>query len=460
MDKRAVDFIRCLRAAGVRISLAESQDAMRAVDELGIKDRESFMYALMTTLVKEHEDEHIFDHFFPLFFDQNTPPMWDMTQELTPEQAAMLQQALQSLTGDNAALQQLMQQLMEGNPFSQDQLDQMAQNIGMQYADNMYQESWFNRRLQRQASLDQIRDLLEQLLEQLRESGMSDDAIEQIREMMEGNAEALAEQLEQFAGRSIAQNMTEKPPEPKQDVQDLDFQYLTAEEAQRVREEIRRLAAKLRARASLRQKRANDGKLDPKRTIRANLRYGGTPIDLQYRTRHVKPRVVVICDLSGSMRYMSEFALMLTYMLHDVIAKTRSFVFIDDMKEVTQHFKAERPEAAVRNVLLENPRGYYSTDLGRSLMTLRKDFFDAIDSKTTVLLVGDGRNNYNNPRLNIIEEMQRRGRRLLWFCPEPQYQWGTGDSDMHLYAGQSDGVFLVRNLRELGQAIDDILADG
>ncbi|HLA45863.1 MAG TPA: VWA domain-containing protein, partial [Aggregatilineales bacterium] len=314
--------------------------------------------------------------------------------------------------------------------------------------------------MQRQARLDQVRDLMEQLLEQLREMGMSDEALDEIRDMMESNAEALAEQIANFAGSSIAQNMADREPEAKKDVQDLDFQYLTAEEAEQVREEIRRLAAKLRARAALRQKRAKDGNIDPKRTIRHNLRYGGVPLELQRRTRHVKPRVVAVCDLSGSMRYMSEFALTLTYMLHDVIARTRSFIFIDDMVEVTHHFNAERPETAVANVLRENPRGYYSTDLGHSLVTFQKDFMDAVDSKTTILFVGDGRNNNNNPRLNIAEELQRRGRRMIWFCPEPEYQWGTGDSDMHLYAPKSDGVYLVRNLRELGDAIDDILSDG
>jgi hypothetical protein len=460
MDKRTVDFIRCLRAAGIRISLAESQDALQAVDELGVMDRDAFREGLRTTLIKEHHQEGVFDHFFPLFFDQNTPPMWDMTQELTPDQAEMLQQALQSLTGNNDALRQLMQQLMEGQPFSQDQLDQLAQMSGMQNADNMSQEGWFARRMQNQARLDQVRDLIEQLLEQLRQMGMSDEAVEEIREMMEANAEALADQLANFAGSSIAENMAEQPPQAKPDVQDLDFQYLSAEEAEQIREEIRRLAAKLRARVALRQKRAKDGTIDPKRTIRHNLRYGGTPLELQHRTRHVKPRVVVICDLSGSMRYMSEFVLTLTYMLHDVIARTRSFVFIDDMKEVTHYFNANRPEVAVANVLRDNPRGYYSTDLGRSLVHFEREFMDAIDTKTSILILGDGRNNYNHPRLEIIERMKKQGRRLMWFCPEPPYQWGTGDSDMHLYAPKSDGVFLVRTLRELGAAVDQILADG
>jgi uncharacterized protein with von Willebrand factor type A (vWA) domain len=160
------------------------------------------------------------------------------------------------------------------------------------------------------------------------------------------------------------------------------------------------------------------------------------------------------------MRYMSEFALTLTYMLQDVVAKARSFIFIGDMVEVTNYFKGYEPREAVEKVLRDNPRGHYNTDLGGSLATFESDFLDAVDSKTTILLVGDGRNNYNDPRLDIAQMLQRRARRTLWFCPEPEHYWGTGDSDMHRYAPLADNVLLVRNLRELGAAVDSILSDG
>ncbi|NJL93600.1 MAG: VWA domain-containing protein [Anaerolineae bacterium] len=94
------------------------------------------------------------------------------------------------------------------------------------------------------------------------------------------------------------------------------------------------------------------------------------------------------------------------------------------------------------------------------MQTFHHDFWDAVDGKTSVLFIGDGRNNYNDPRLDIAELMKRGARRVLWFCPEPDYQWGTGDSDMHRYAPLAHGVFLVRNLRELGAAVDNVLADG
>lgn len=461
MEKRTVEFIRAMRAAGVRISLAETQDALQAVDLVGISGKDVFASTLKATLIKENKDERVFDFFFPLFFENNAPPMWDVRQELDPDQQQMLQQALQSLIGDQDALRQLMEQLMSGQQFSREQLEQFADQMGMQNAMQMFQMRYLSRQMERMIGMQIARDMIEQLLEQLAEMGMSDEALQDLREMLEENMGALSEQISRFVGASIAENMAQQEQQdPRRDVEDLHFQHLTPEEAERVRDEMRRLAARLRSRASLRQKRAKTGDIDPKSTIRASLKYGGVPLEIRHRTHHIKPKLVVICDLSGSMRYMSEFMLTLTYMLQDLVAKARSFIFIDDMVEVTDHFKESRPEIAVERVLRDNPRGYYTTDLGNSLNTFFEDHLSSIDSKTTVIMVGDGRNNFNDPRLDLADQITRRARRCIWFCPEPQNIWGSGDSDLHLYAPLSNGVYLVRNLRELSIAVDNILADG
>lgn len=461
MDTRTVEFIRALRAAGVHISISETQDALNAMDIVGIGDRTEFYNSLKATLVKEHNDGEIFQFFFPLFFENNAPPMWDVQQELDPDQQDLLQRALEALMQENPqALQDLLDQLMQGQQLSQDELDQLAQMSGMENASQMYQQNYFSRQMQRRLGMSEMRDMIEQLLEMLAEMGMDDETLDQLREMLAANMDALREQISDYAGAQIAQQMAEQERPPKRDVQDMHFQHLSGEDADTVRDEMRRLAARLRSSASLRQKRAKTGQLDPKRTIRANLKYGGIPLELQHRTRHVKPRLAVICDLSGSMRHMSEFMLTLTYMLQDLVTRTRSFIFIEDMVEVTHHFKSLQPQQAVEKVLVENPRGYYTTDLGHSLGTFSRDFMDAVDTRTTVILVGDGRNNYLNPRLDIAETLKHRARRLIWFCPEPESIWGSGDSDMHRYAAVASNVYLVRNLRELGQSIDQILVDG
>lgn len=462
MDKRVVEFIRTLRAAGVRISVAESNDALRAVDAIGIYERDLFLEALRTTLVKESHDIPTFEHFFPLFFDTAAPPMFNMEQELSPDQQDMLQQALQSLMGDQQALMQLLQQLMRGQGFSQDQMEQSGDQVGLPNGDNPYQQGYYERMMRRAMGMSELKELLEQLEKMLAEMGMNQDSIDQVMAMMEGNANALNEQLQRFVGSSIAQNMAEQPPEKvdPQDVMERPFQSLSSEEADALRDEVKRLAARLRSRAALRQKHAKAGNPDPKSTIRHNLRYGGTPLELQFRDRRLKPRLVVICDISTSMRYCSEFMLTMIYELQDQVAKARSFIFINDLVEISDYFKAKRPEIAVQEVLHDNPPGSYNTDLGNSLKSFFAEKLDSLDSRTTVIFVGDGRNNYNDPRLDLALALQRRTRRVIWFNPEPDYMWGNGDSNMREYAPISNGVFQVANLKQLVEAIDRIMADG
>ncbi len=241
---------------------------------------------------------------------------------------------------------------------------------------------------------------------------------------------------------------------------DVPFEHMGYQEADALRDELRRLAARLRSRASLRQKRAKAGDPDPRKTMRANMRYGGVPLEIKHKTRHKKPALLLICDVSTSMRYCAEFLLTLIYELQDQVAKTNSFIFIDDLTDISMVFTEGEPRDAVKKVLNENPPGYYNTDLGHSLDTLCHRHMGTIDHRTTVIILGDGRNNFNDPRLDLAETIQRRARRVIWFNPESQRQWGTGDSDMHLYAPLADGVYHVSNLRELADAVDHILTDG
>ncbi|MBA3872609.1 MAG: VWA domain-containing protein [Anaerolineae bacterium] len=460
MDNRMVQFIRAMRAAGVRISLAESQDAMFGVQAVGAGNRDAFRSTLRATLVKEARDQGTFEYFFPLFFGNNQPPMNNIPDNLTPEDQQKLQDALKSLMGNMEALKDLLRQMLEGKPFSQDQLDQMGDQAGMNQGSEMYQRQWFERRMNRQAGMQQLQEMIEQLLQELEAMGMSDEALEDLRQQLQENAQGLSEQISQFAGATLAERLADKEPDPKPDLLDVPFSALNQNEVDAIRDEIRRLAARLRSRAALRQRRSNKGEMDPRKMMRRNMRYGGVPIEMKFHTHHVKPRLVLICDISTSMRYCAEFLLTLVYELQDVVAKTDSFIFISDIVDISMVFQEKQPQEAVQQVLQDNPPGYYSTDLGNGLKTFQKEHMSKIGSKTTVIVLGDGRNNYNNPQIGIASDMQRHARRMLWFCPEPQSEWGTGDSDMHQYAQASSGVYKVSNLRELANAVDAILTDG
>ena len=460
MQKRMVEFIRALRAAGVRVSLAESQDAMYGVDMAGVGDAATFKSAMKATLVKNHRHLPVFDYFFPLFFKNNKPPLENILEGMSEDERGLLQEAAQTIMADLEALRDLLQRLLEGREFSDEDLQRMAEQAGLPQGDEMYMRQWFERRMNRQAGLTQMARLLDDLLAQLAELGMSGEDLEELEARLRENMAGLSQQISQHVGGALAQQMADQAPREKPDLLDVPLQRLGGGDIEDLREEVRRLAARLRTRASLRQKRAKSGRFDPRKTIRKNLRYGGVPMDVQFRKRHKKPSLILICDLSTSMRYAVEFLLTLVYELSDQVRRTHSFIFIHDLVDVSTTLAELPPGEAVARILAENPPGYYSTDLGNSLHSFSRDHMHLVDSRSTILVLGDGRNNYNDPRLDIALEMQRKGRRLMWFCPEPRRQWGTGDSDMWEYSMVADNVFMVNSLRQLADAVDRILADG
>ncbi len=459
MQKRMIDFIRALRAAGLRVSLAESQDAMFAVDQAGVGRQTAFKSAMKASLVKNQRDQPVFEVFFPLFFSNNKPPLQNILEQMTPEQERMLQEALRSLLGDLDALRDLLQRLLEGREFSDDELSQLGESSGLAQGDEMVMRPWFERRMNRQAGLTQMGRMLDDLLEELAALGMSEEALAELEDMLRENMRGLSQQISRHVGASLAEQMAKQEPREVPDLLDVPLQRLSSGDIEDLRAEVRRLAARLRTRAALRQKRAKTGDFDPRRTIRKNLRYGGVPMEAQFRKRHKKPSLILICDLSTSMRYAVEFLLTLVYELSDQVRRTHSFIFIHDLVDVSTTLAELPPREAVARVMAENPPGYYSTDLGNSLAAFQRDHMQLVDSRTTILFFGDGRNNYNDPRLDIAQEMQRKGRRLIWFCPESRRQWGSGDSDMWEYSMYADRVFLVKNLRQLAEAVDRLLAD-
>jgi uncharacterized protein with von Willebrand factor type A (vWA) domain len=275
---------------------------------------------------------------------------------------------------------------------------------------------------------------------------------------MQANMRNLQEQMRRYAGQQIAQNLSDRADDDTgDDLFDRPFSSLTDSEMEILRNEVGRLAAVLRTRVALRQKRARTGQLDAKATIRANLRHNGVPFDIRHRDKKKKPKLVVICDISTSMRHMSELMLSLLYAMQDQITRTHAFAFIDHLEYISPDFAGRSARDAVRDVLVRMPPGYYSTDLGGSLQNFSDDYLDTLDHRTTLIMVGDGRNNYNNPRLDLFNRMARRANRTIWLIPEQPYLWGSGDSDILEYSPLCDDVLQVSTLSDLGNAIDGLL---
>ena len=456
MEERMIRFITALRAGGVRISLAESEDAFRAVAHLGVQDRDAFRLSLRATLVKDADGLPVFDELFPLFFDSaDTPPMMDMTEDMSPEEAQMLAQAMQMF---NKQLRQMMEKLLRGDQLAPEELQRLGQMVGLNQMDDMRYRDWMARRMMKALQFSEVRDALREMMELLQQMGMSKERLEHMRELLKANQQAMQEQLGQFAGQRIAENMSEQGPRDSiDDLLDLPFGALSDREMDALRKEVSRLANRLRSRIALRQKRAKSGQLDAKATIRANLKYGGVPMEIHHRDHRLKPKLIIICDISTSMRYCSELMLSLVYALQDLVTKTHAFAFIDHLEYISPDFAGRQPKDAIAEVLVRMPPGHYSTDLGYSLDNFARGFMDTLDSRTTVIMVGDARNNFNDPRLDLFQKMARRSRRTIWINPEQPMLWGSGDSDMLSYAPLCDNVTVASTLAELTAAIDSMM---
>src|SRR5689334_16329311 len=457
MESRILQLIAALRASGVRVSLAESAESFSAVDIMGIQDREQFRLALRATLIKDVKDIPTFEKLFPLFFGSGTPPMMggNPTDDMTPEEAQMLAEALRQFA---ESLRQRMERLMNGEPLTKSELESLGQMVGLNQADNLNYQNWMAQRMMRALAFPEVREAMRQLMEQLAQMGMSRERIEQIREMIQGNLQGMQEQIEQFAGQRLAENLSERPRQDNVDsLMNRPFQALSDADKKLLQREVKRLAAALRTRIALRQKRMKNGQMDPKATIRASLKYHGVPMEIKHRDKVRKPKIVVICDISTSMRFCSELMLSFLFALQGQVRKTHAFAFINHLEYISDDFNGSNADEAIASVLWRMPSGHYNTDLGWSLNDFNNEYLDTLNGQTTLIIVGDGRNNYNDPRVDIFSLMARRAARTIWLNPEPPIMW-HGDSDMVKYAPLCNNVLKVGNLRELVNAVDQLLS--
>ena len=457
MEGRILKLISALRASGVRVSLAESAEAFSAVDLMGILRREDFRLSLRATLIKNAQDLAVFDKLFPLFFGSGQPPAGsgNLAEDLTPEEARMLAEALRNFSDK---LRQNLERLLSGEPLTPEQLEKLARMVGLNNVDDLNYQNWMTQRMERALDFPEVREAIKQLMDQLREMGLDGKRLQQLRGQLQERLRDLQGQLENFAGQRIAENLSQRSPSERvDDLMNRSFQNLSEEEKRLLMHEVKRLAAALRTRIALRQKRARSGNLDAKATIRANLKYHGVPLELRHRSRVKKPRIIVICDVSTSMRFCSELMLSFIYALQGQVRKTYAFAFINHLEYISEDFNGKDGNTAIASILRRMPAGSYNTDLGWSLNNFCEDYLDTVNGQSTLIVVGDGRNNYNNPRLDLFKQMSRRAARTLWLSPEAPELWGTGDSDMPGYAALCDSVLRVSNLKELTSAIDHLM---
>jgi hypothetical protein len=302
---------------------------------------------------------------------------------------------------------------------------------------------------------------LEELAAKLAEMGMGSDEIEGIRQMIQKLLENMRRSVKNFVERELqTRNHDYMEKFRKEMLQEKSFYHLTEEEIARMREVVNRLAQRIKNVLSVRKKRIKRGKLDLHQTLRRNMARGGIPFEVIYKHRRKdRPKLVILCDVSSSVANVSRFMLQFMYGLQEAFTKIRSYVFVSDLGEVTTVFKDSDVNSAIEKALDGGDviNVYTRSNFGQAFHDFWKDHLSSIDNRTTVIVLGDARNNYNDPRAWCLRDIHNKAKNVVWLNPESPSAWGFGDSVMDRYAPYCDRVEECRNLRQLSKIVDDVM---
>jgi uncharacterized protein with von Willebrand factor type A (vWA) domain len=463
VEARLVEFARLLRQNGVRVSPAERADAARAAALLGVGDRAGLRAALRATLVKRAADVPLFDRLFALYFSAMGRLLDGVGRGLLAElgDGALEDEALRAAA---LALQELAPGLSplaraaltgERGPVAR-LLEGAAREVDFAALVTSAQLGFYGRRLFAAAGGSGAARELSRLEEALRARGLAPRALELVSDRLRRALDALEEAARRYAELELRARLEARR---QRSLAPAGFAALSRAELARAEEAVRRMAARLQARLASRE-RARRGALHLRRTLRRNLALGGLPARLCFRRRRPeRPDVVVLCDVSDSVRHVSRLMLVFVYTLQALFTRVRSFVFVADVGEVTEAFRRERDVARAADLATAGQVVSLAgnSNYGRALATFHARHRAAVTRRTTVLVIGDGRTNYHPPQAWVLEELRRRARRVLWICPEERWAWGQGDSEMPLYAAKVERVATVTSLADLEGLADALL---
>jgi uncharacterized protein with von Willebrand factor type A (vWA) domain len=438
MQKKILEFTNILRKSGIRVSTAEALDSFQALDELSVEDREIFKDALRSTMVKRGEEVATYDQLFDLFWSG----FYDNLRESFDQAAGGLPEGMDL----EQLLQQIMQQLQQMDPNGEmdlgdlaralltadlTQLENMireaAEQAGTERIENFLQVGFFSRRTLEQMGAEGATDELRSLAEMLEQAGMSPEQIQALRDLIDGLQEAMRRSVRAFTERELQkQNHDYMEKFRRETLLEKSFYHLTEEEIRKMREVVERLAQRVKNILSVRKRRLKRGKLDLHQTLRRNMSHGAIPFELIFKQRKKdRPKLVILTDVSSSVATVSRFMLQFVYTLQEAFTKIRAFVFVAELGEVTPLFQEKDISQAIEDALEGGDviNVYTRSNFGYAFHHFWQNHLSAIDNKTTVLILGDARNNYNDPRAWCLRDIHQKAKNVVWLNPENPSAW-------------------------------------
>jgi len=493
MDRTLTNFIRSLRNAEVRISTAETLDAFGAVELVGYKDREFLKNSLSLVLPKTEDEKATFENCFDQFFSFD-----DVSADQSDGLDGSAEGDAEGEEGDgngeggsaggerqpgqtsgkkkskSKAKSLSLLEEEEEEDLGQGEMTQPSSALGQLLMANskvdltmamaaageavdvreiqiFTQKGLYSRRIMDQMGLTELNYEIGDLRQ------ANSIPARRLGQELRRRRDWLREQTRDYVEKQFILNADVSGKRLREELlRKVKLSNVEHRNFRMIQEIVYKMAKRLATMHSRRKKVYKRGLLNVPRTLRHNMAYDGAIFDLHWKSVKIdRPKVFAICDVSGSVANYARFMLMFLYSLEEVMPKVRSFAFSSDLAEVTELFDRNKIEDAIAKVLRDYGGG--STDYGQAFVDFRKICLDDVDNRTTIIILGDARNNYGEAHTEALKEMYDRCKRLIWLNPESRLSWSTGDSEMRRYQAYSHQVDECNSLMHLERVVGNLL---
>lgn len=471
-----VDFVKALRAADVQVSPAETLDAMATLDLVGLEDKRFLKNSLAMVLSKTPEEKAAFEECFERFFSfQTFSPDSGAEGETSAEADDSAQRPSANAQGSGKGSGS---GGGEGGGQPEDELDfeplSPSSELGRLLLDGNHTEILVKMaQAGREVEVNQIVVFTQKglytrkIMEAMGLAGLQ----QEIADLQEGGArpqthlagrlkqarEQLREAVRDYVERQFFLHADETGQRLREDLlKKVKLSNLEKRNFKDVQAIVIKMAKKLVSIHSKRRKVFKRGQLDVRKTLRSNMQFDGMLFNIKWKSRRVdRPQVMCICDVSGSVSNYSRFLLMFLYSIAELLPKVRSFAFSSDLGEVTRLFQQNNLEDAMAKTMRDYGNG--STDYGQMLQDFKSHCLKDVNQKTTVIILGDSRNNYGDPKAEILREIYDKAQRVIWLNPEPRSAWTAGDAEMKKYAPACHQAEVCNSLTHLERMVSNLL---
>ena len=438
-------FVQALRNADVRVSPAETLDAFDVVARVGIENKRLLRDALGLALAKTREEKDRFEDAFDRFFLQlafRAPAKRTFVGGVDREK--FVEQLRAHLSGE--LVRTIDSVLADERDYLALVVQHAAEDAGISAMRTLREKRLYAGKIAQALALDE----LEAFIASGGTGNGADPLLRYLRQYFHGEIRDYVDaQYKLHVDATGRRALLEAALRANLD-------RIPAEYHSEVRRVVERLARKLAREHRRRQRRAARGVLDLKKTLRRNIAYDGAIFEPHWRrVKREKATVYVLCDVSGSVAQVSRFLLLFLYELTDVLPNVRAFAFSSALGEVTDTFGRKGAEEALEQALFDWGKG--TTDYARAFRDFRELCGKDLDSRSTVVVLGDGRNNYFDPQARLLKEISQRVKQVFWLNPETRDRWSEGDSEMRHYAPYCLEVRTCNRIQHIETFADQLL---